>query len=242
MRCERIAGLGRILANLNKDASETYAQQWLERTLDDRSVCPGHLELFIPSFLKPLSIRICSEYSSVRPVAPYYYHLFLETRMLISYLSSAPRRIYIPSMFLCADAICMTLDNVVSGLVIYPNVIHSHLMAELPFMATENIIMKLVSLGISRQYAHEEIRVLSHLASDVVKKEGGKNDLIERIRSTEFFKPVWGALDDLLDPAHFIGRCPEQVSRFCGEGGEVQAALRPYKKFFEGSKEVELSV
>ena len=60
-------------------------------------------------------------------------------------------------------------------------------MQELPFMATENIIMKLVSLGISRQDAHEEIRVLSHQASDVVKKHGGTNDLIERIKKTEFF-------------------------------------------------------
>lgn len=190
MRCERIAGLGRHLANLNKDASDTYAQQWFERTLDD----------------------------------------------------SAIRRIYIPEIFLSADAICMTLDNVVSGLVIYPNTIRSRLMEELPFMVTENIIMKLVSLGVSRQDAHEEIRVLSHQASDVVKKHGGKNDLIERIKKTEFFKPVWEEIDSLLDPVHFIGRCPEQVLRFCGEGGEVQKALGPYEKFFEEGKDVELSV
>jgi adenylosuccinate lyase len=87
---------------------------------------------------------------------------------------SAIRRIMIPEMFLSADAICMTLDNVVSGLVVYPARIHSAVMEELPFMATENIIMKLVALGKSRQDAHEEIRVLSHQASDVVKKEGGK--------------------------------------------------------------------
>jgi hypothetical protein len=87
---------------------------------------------------------------------------------------SAIRRIMIPEMFLSADAICMTLDNVVSGLVVYPARIHSAVMEELPFMATENIIMKLVALGKSRQEAHEEIRVLSHQASDVVKKEGGK--------------------------------------------------------------------
>jgi adenylosuccinate lyase len=188
MRCERIAGLGRHLANLNKDASDTYAQQWFERTLDD----------------------------------------------------SAIRRIYIPELFLSADAICMTLDNVVSGLVVYPKRIHSRLMEELPFMATENIIMKLVSLGKSRQDAHEEIRVLSHQASDVVKKEGGKNDLIERIKKTEFFKPVWGEVDALLDPVNFIGRCPEQVTEFVE--GEVQEALKPYKKAIEESEDVELTV
>ncbi|KAL8793864.1 MAG: hypothetical protein Q9195_003590 [Heterodermia aff. obscurata] len=182
MRCERIAGLGRHLANLNKDASDTYAQQ------------------------------------------------------------CAIRRIYIPEIFLSADAICMTLDNVVSGLVIYPNTIHSRLMQELPFMATEHIIMKLVSLGISRQDAHEEIRVLSHQASDVVKREGGKNDLIERIKGTEFFRPVWGDIDALVDPTKFIGRCPEQVERFCGEDGEIQKALEPYRKVLEESTDVELSV
>ena len=136
----------------------------------------------------------------------------------------------------------MTLDNVVSGLVIYPNTIRSRLMEELPFMVTENIIMKLVSLGVSRQDAHEEIRLLSHQASDVVKRHGGKNDLVERIKKTEFFKPVWGEIDNLLDPLNFIGRCPEQVLRFCGKGGDVQMALEPYRKFFEKSKDVELSV
>lgn len=145
-------------------------------------------------------------------------------------------------MFLSADAICMTLNKVTSGLVVYPSRIHSHLMEELPFMATENIIMKLVSLGKSRQDAHEEIRVLSHQASDVVKRQGKKNDLIERIKKTEFFKPVWGEVDSLLDPVNFIGRCPEQVSRFCGTGGEVQEALKPFEKFIAESEDVELSV
>lgn len=72
---------------------------------------------------------------------------------------------------------------------------------------TQCIIMKLVSLGKSRQDAHAEIRVLSHQANDVVKKEGKKNDLIERIKKTEFFKPIWGEVDDLLDPVNFIEMC-----------------------------------
>ncbi|CAG8953602.1 hypothetical protein HYFRA_00010061 [Hymenoscyphus fraxineus] len=190
MRCERIAGLGRFLANENKIASDTFAAQWMERTLDD----------------------------------------------------SAIRRIMIPEMFLSADAICMTLDNVVSGLVVYPARIHSAVMEELPFMATENVIMKLVALGKSRQEAHEEIRVLSHQASDVVKKQGGKNDLIERIKKTEFFQPVWAEIDSMLDPKNFIGRCPEQVTRFCGAGGEVEKALEPFKKHIENSKAVELNL
>lgn len=155
---------------------------------------------------------------------------------------SAIRRIDIPHMFLSADAIMITLDNVVSGLVVYPARIHYRLMEELPFMATENIIMKLVSLGISRQEAHEEVRILSHQASDVVKKEGGKNDLIDRIKKTEFFKPVWADIDGMMHPKNFIGRCAEQVVKYCGEGGEVQQALAKYKKYIEGAQAAELTV
>ena len=70
----------------------------------------------------------------------------------------------------------------------------------------------------------------------------GKNDLIERIKRTEFFKPVWTEIDSMLDPKNFIGRCPEQVTRFCGSGGEVSKALAPYKAQINASKSVELTV
>jgi adenylosuccinate lyase len=100
-------------------------------------------------------------------------------------------------------------------------------MEELPFIVTETIIMKLV-----------EIRVLSHQASDVVKKEGGKNDLIERIKRTEFLAPVKDQIDDMLDMKNFIGRCPEQVTTFCGPDGEVQKALEPYRAQINGSRTV----
>jgi adenylosuccinate lyase len=89
--------------------------------------------------------------------------------------------ITIPEMFLPADAILMTLDNVASKLVVCPARIYSRIVEELPFMVTETIIMKLFSLGKLRGDAHEEIRVLSHQASDPIKKEGGKNDLMEQI-------------------------------------------------------------
>jgi len=145
-------------------------------------------------------------------------------------------------MFLSADAISMTLDNVVSGLVVYEARIRARLMEELPFMATENIIMKLVSLGGSRQEAHEQIRVLSHQASQVVKKEGGSNDLIHRIKETEFFAPIHGDLDTLLDPKLFVGRSAVQVQRYCGEDGEIQKTLIPYKKHIDTSKAVELTI
>lgn len=134
----------------------------------------------------------------------------------------------------------LILCIVVSGLIVYPAVIRSRLMAELPFMATENIIMKLVSKGGNRQEAHEEIRVLSHQASDVVKKEGKPNDLISRIKKTPFFNPIKDEIDDMLDPKNFIGRSPEQVERYVN--GEIHTALTPYKKHIEASKAVELTV
>jgi adenylosuccinate lyase len=155
---------------------------------------------------------------------------------------SAIRRIDIPHMFLSADAILMTLDNVCSGLVVYPKRIHARLMEELPFMATENMIMKMVALGKSRQDAHEEIRVLSHQASIVVKEEGGKNNLIDLIKKSEFFKAIWGEVEKMLDPTLFIGRCPEQVMKYCGPGGEVEEALKPYRKHIDSSTKVELNV
>ncbi|RKF60264.1 Adenylosuccinate lyase [Golovinomyces cichoracearum] len=155
---------------------------------------------------------------------------------------SAIRRIDLPHLFLTADAILLTLDNVVSGIVVYPRRIQARIMEELPFMATENIIMKMVSNGASRQEAHEEIRILSHQASDVVKKEGGRNDLIERIRKTDYFKPIWSELEHMLDPKKFIGRCPEQVLKYCGIGGEVEAALTKYKEKIDKSLDICLTV
>ncbi|OIW29455.1 adenylosuccinate lyase [Coniochaeta ligniaria NRRL 30616] len=155
---------------------------------------------------------------------------------------SAIRRIDIPELFLLADSILIGLNNVFSGLVIYPKRIHAQVMDEIPFMASENIIMKMVAAGASRQEAHEQIRVLSHQASDVVKNQGGKNDLIERIKATEYFKPIWNEIDSLLDPKLFTGRAPEMVQKYCGEGGPVQEKLAPYKEYIKSAGTVELKV
>jgi adenylosuccinate lyase len=145
-------------------------------------------------------------------------------------------------MFLLADAILISMDNVTNGLVVYPNVIRSHVMQELPFMATENIIMKLASKGVSRQEAHEQIRVLSHQAGAVVKEQGGQNDLIQRIKDTEFFKPVHGDIDSMLDPALYIGRSPEIVDKYCGPNGGVEKAILKYKKYIQETETAQLSV
>ena len=95
---------------------------------------------------------------------------------------SANRRITLSEVFLTADAILCTLQNIFEGMVVYPEIIKKHLMSELPFMATENIIMAMVEIGGSRQECHEQIRVLSHEAGRVVKVEGKDNDLIDRVK------------------------------------------------------------
>jgi adenylosuccinate lyase len=115
-------------------------------------------------------------------------------------------------------------------------------MEELPFMATENIIMKMVAKGGSRQEAHEQIRVLSHQASDVVKNQGGKNDLIERIKATEYFKPVWDDIDSLLDPKLFVGRSVDMVEKYCGKGGPVEEKLAPYMDYITKAGTAQLNV
>jgi adenylosuccinate lyase len=155
---------------------------------------------------------------------------------------SAIRRMDIPEMFLLAEAILIGLDNVTDGLVVYPARIRSRFLEELPFMVTETIIMKLVAKGASRQEAHEEIRVLSHQAAYVVKSEGKPNDLIERIRSTEYFKPIWGELDTMMEPKLYIGRSVEIVEKYCGAGGPVEKALAPYQQYITTTAAAQLNV
>lgn len=140
---------------------------------------------------------------------------------------SAIRRISLPSAFLTADILLSTMNNITSGMVVYPKVIERRINSELPFMATENIIMAMVEKGESRQECHEQIRVLSHQASAVVKQEGGDNDLIDRVKKTEYFKPIWGELDSLLDPSTFVGRAPQQTEKFVKN--DVAQAIKKYK-------------
>lgn len=141
---------------------------------------------------------------------------------------SAIRRISLPSAFLTADILLSTLLNISSGLVVYPKVIERRIRSELPFMATENIIMAMVEKGASRQEVHEKIRVLSHQAGAVVKEQGGDNDLIQRVKEDKFFSPIYTELDKLLDPSTFVGRAPQQVEKFIGN--DVKKALTPFER------------
>lgn len=155
---------------------------------------------------------------------------------------SAIRRIDIPEMFLLADAIINGLDNVSSGLVVYPNRIAARVQEKLSFMVTESIIMRLVAKGVSRQEAHEQIRVLSHEASKEVKAEGKPNDLVARIKATGFFRPIWEELDGMLKADLYIGRSVEIVERFCGEGGVLEGKIQRYRHFLEEAVTTELNV
>ena len=130
---------------------------------------------------------------------------------------SANKRIAIPEAFLAVDAILMLLLNVSSGLVVYPAVIARHLRDELPFMATENIMMEASKRGGDRQDLHEKIRQHSMAAGARVKVEGLNNDLLERIADDPAFGLDRSDLDALLNADLYIGRSPEQVSEFINQ-------------------------
>jgi adenylosuccinate lyase len=160
MRAERMCSLARFVTSLQSSADQTFATQWLERTLDD----------------------------------------------------SANRRLTIPQAFLAIDAVLILYRNVADGLVVYPKTIEKHLSEELPFMATEEILMAGVQAGGDRQDLHERIRVHSQEAARQVKAEGLPNDLISRLQGDPAFASV--DLSGALDARKYIGRAPEQVDAF----------------------------
>ncbi len=137
---------------------------------------------------------------------------------------SANRRIVNAQAFLTVDAILNIYMNVAENLVVYVKVIAKHVAAELPFMATENIIMECVKAGGDRQKLHERIRVLSQEAGRMVKEEGKENDLLERIASDKMFAAVHGKLNEVVSPRKFIGRAPEQTEEFIS--AEIDPILR----------------
>lgn len=151
---------------------------------------------------------------------------------------SANKRISIPEAFLAIDAILNIMINVVSGLVVYPKVIMSHVMNELPFMATENIMMSVVKKGGNRQELHERIREHSMAAGKRVKEEGLENDLIDRIAADPMFGMTREEILSHLDPAAYIGRCPSQVDDFLTQ--EVHPRIDSYLKDADIQVEINL--
>jgi len=165
MRCERIASLARFVMNLEANANETHAAQFLERTLDD----------------------------------------------------SANRRLTIPESFLATDAILVLMENVVTGLEVHPARIRRRLEDELPFMATEQLLMRAVRAGGDRQEAHERIRKHSMEAARALKEGAPHNDLLDRLAKDKEWKVSPRDMRDALDPAAFVGRAPHQVDEFLRE-------------------------
>ncbi len=127
---------------------------------------------------------------------------------------SANKRISVPEAFLATDAILRIYLNIAGGMVVYPKVIEKHINAELPFMATENIMMAATRAGGDRQELHERIRQHSMAAGARVKMDGLENDLLERIADDPLFNLSRDDLSSMLNASDYIGRCPEQVSEF----------------------------
>ena len=143
---------------------------------------------------------------------------------------SAPRRLYIPECFLAAEAILILWADVAGGMVVYPKTVRRNLAAELPFMATEEILMAGVAAGGDRQELHEVIRRHSQRAARRVKAEGAENDLLDRLAADPAFASVKGMLKTALDPKRFVGRAPEQVDEFLrGTAGPCIRRLARYK-------------
>ncbi len=149
---------------------------------------------------------------------------------------SANRRVVIPEAFLAVDGILQILINVTDGLVVYPKVIAARVAAELPFMATENILMAAVMAGGNRQELHERIRLHSHAAAAQVKNLGRPNDLIGRLKADIAFAKV--DFEKVLDPKAYIGRAPQQVDEF------IRSIVMPIRRKYreELSRKVELKV
>jgi adenylosuccinate lyase len=149
---------------------------------------------------------------------------------------SANRRVVIPEAFLAVDGVLEILINMLDGLVVYPKVIKSRIKAELPFMATENILMAAVKAGGDRQKLHEEIRRHSQAAAARVKNLGKKNDLINRLKKSKYFKKV--DFGKVLNPKRYVGMAPQQVNEF------LRVVVTPIRRKYrrELARKVELKV
>lgn len=151
---------------------------------------------------------------------------------------SANRRLVLPQAFLATDAVLILCRNVLEGLVVYPRVIQRNLEAELPFMATENILMAAVAAGGDRQELHERIRRHSQAAAAMVKQQGAPNDLLERLAEDPAFASM--DFDAALRPEKFIGRAPQQVDEFLNE--VLEPLLAKYPEGAAGQQDAEVRV
>ena len=147
---------------------------------------------------------------------------------------SANRRLVLPQGFLTTDAVLILCQNVCSGLVVYPKVIGKNLNEELPFMATENMIMQAVQAGGNRQELHESIREHSVAAGGVVKNEGQPNDMLERLQADPAFAAV--DFEASMEASQYVGRSPEQVDQFIAD------VVNPIRERYQNESSLEAEV
>lgn len=140
---------------------------------------------------------------------------------------SANKRIAVPEAYLTVDAVLLLLQNVAAGLVVYPQMIRRRLMEELPFLATENLIMRAVKRGGDRQELHERVRRHARAAGERVKQQGLPNDLLDRIAADPAFGVTREEVEEDLRPERYVGRAPEQVDEFLAEW--VEPVLERYR-------------
>lgn len=141
---------------------------------------------------------------------------------------SANRRLVLPEMFIATDAMLDIVLGVVRGLTVYPKVIERRVNEELPFLASESILMEAVKAGGNRQKLHEKIRKYSMETTTLVKEKGAENDFMERIKRDEDFAIIKDKFNDILNPKNFIGRAPKQVTEYITE--VAKPLLRKFKK------------
>ncbi len=144
---------------------------------------------------------------------------------------SANRRIAIPEAFLGVDAILSLVSNIMSGLIVWPRMIENRINAELPFMATENIMMAAVKAGGNRQELHEAIREHSMEAAKQIKENGKTNDLLDRMKNDPLFANIANVIDDIVNPIEFVGCAPDQVVQFINN--EIKPVLDKYTEFID---------
>jgi adenylosuccinate lyase len=150
---------------------------------------------------------------------------------------SANRRLAIPEAFLATDAILSLVINIADGVTVYPKMIEKHLKEELPFMATENILMYCVKKGCDRQTLHERLRIYSTEAATKIKSGGGENDLIKRLLNDKAFNLSEEEINNLLCAGSFTGRAKEQTEEFLSE---VKTVLDKNKDLL--GEEIEITV
>ena len=147
---------------------------------------------------------------------------------------SANRRLVIPQAFLAIDASLVLMQNIASGFVVYPKTVEHNLAKELPYMETENIMMRAVEAGGDRQDLHERIRVHSREVAQRVNAEGKPNDMIERLKNDPVFSAV--EFDTEINPLDFVGRAPEQVDDF------IQDQVAPIRERYSNSDSLSVEV